>query len=192
MLTEPSASPAFTCAASFAVTMRESCATLIGSPAKRAVKVRKCWRESSVVGTTTATCTPVMAMTKAARSATSVLPKPTSPQMSRSIGRPAAKSSSTSLMARNWSSVSAKGKLEQNSSHAPSGGVTSGASFICRSAATRINWPAMSAMRCLAFALRFCQEAPPSLSNCTPALSLPKRESSSIFSTGRNSLSPPS
>ena len=52
----------------------------------------KCWRASSVVGTTTATCLPFMAVTKAARSATSVLPKPTSPQMSRSIGRPEARS----------------------------------------------------------------------------------------------------
>ncbi len=44
-----------------------------------------------MVGTTTATCSPAMAATKAARKATSVLPKPTSPQISRSIGRPLAK-----------------------------------------------------------------------------------------------------
>jgi hypothetical protein len=48
--------------------------------------------ELRVVGTTTATCLPFMAATKAARSATSVLPKPTSPQISRSIGRPEASS----------------------------------------------------------------------------------------------------
>ena len=41
-----------------------------------------------MVGTTTATCSPAIAATKAARNATSVLPKPTSPQTSRSIGRP--------------------------------------------------------------------------------------------------------
>ena len=62
--------------------------TFTGKPRKRSVKVLKCWRASSVVGTTTATCLPLIAATKAARSATSVLPKPTSPQISRSIGRP--------------------------------------------------------------------------------------------------------
>ena len=75
--------------------MRDICATLIGRPAKRAAKFFACWRASSVVGTTTATCLPLIAATKAARSATSVLPKPTSPQTSRSIGRPEARSSST-------------------------------------------------------------------------------------------------
>ena len=71
-----------------------------------AEKVLKCWRASSVVGTTTATCLPFIAATKAARSATSVLPKPTSPQISRSIGRPEARSASTAEMAASWSSVS--------------------------------------------------------------------------------------
>jgi len=47
---------------------------------------------SSVVGTTTATCLPSSATANAARSATSVLPKPTSPQISRSIGRPLSRS----------------------------------------------------------------------------------------------------
>ena len=36
-----------------------------GRPWKRSVKVAKCWRASSVVGTTTATCLPFMAVTKA-------------------------------------------------------------------------------------------------------------------------------
>ena len=52
---------------------------------------RRSWcagARASVVGTTTATCLPFMAVTKAARNATSVLPKPTSPQTRRSIGRP--------------------------------------------------------------------------------------------------------
>ena len=91
---------------SAAGTKREACATLTGRPRKRSAKVLKCWRASSVVGTTTATCLPVIAATKAARSATSVLPKPTSPQISRSIGRPAARSSSTASIAFSWSSVS--------------------------------------------------------------------------------------
>ena len=57
-----------------------------GRPLKRSVKVAKCWRASRVVGTTTATWKPSSAATNAARSATSVLPKPTSPHTSRSIG----------------------------------------------------------------------------------------------------------
>ena len=100
MLISPVVRPRRTSLASFAVTMRDSCATLTGKPAKRAENVRKCWRASSVVGTTTATWAPDIAATNAARSATSVLPKPTSPQISRSIGLPAARSSSTSAMAR--------------------------------------------------------------------------------------------
>ena len=112
--------------------MRDSCATFTGSPAKRSENVRKCWRASSVVGTTTATCAPDIAATNAARNATSVLPKPTSPQISRSIGRPDARSSSTSAMARDWSSVSANGKRAQNSSQVPSGGTIVSASRILR------------------------------------------------------------
>ncbi len=57
----------------------------------------KCWRASSVVGTVTATCLPAITARNAARSATSVLPKPTSPQISRSIGRPSARSSKTEV-----------------------------------------------------------------------------------------------
>ena len=61
------------------------------------MKVLACWRANSVVGTTTATCLPFIATAKAARSATSVLPKPTSPQIRRSIGRPAPSSLSTDI-----------------------------------------------------------------------------------------------
>ncbi len=78
----------------------------MGKPLKRSEKVLKCWRASKVVGTTTATCSPLMAATKAARSATSVLPKPTSPHTSRSMGRPDPKSPSTASMEVSWSSVS--------------------------------------------------------------------------------------
>ena len=95
-------------------------------------------------------------------------------------------------MARVWSSVSANGKREQNSSHAPSAGAMLSASRNRRSAAVLMRLAAMSRMRCLARALRFCQLVPPSLSSPTPAPSLPKRDSISMFSTGRNSLSSPS
>ena len=104
--TSPEPSASFVSFASFASTKRESWRTFTGKPVKRSLKVRKCWRASSVVGTTTATCSPDMAATKAARNATSVLPKPTSPQTSRSIGRPLARSSMVSAMALSWSSVS--------------------------------------------------------------------------------------
>jgi hypothetical protein len=49
---------------------------------------------------------PAIAATKAARMATSVLPKPTSPTISRSIGLPASRSAITSEIAVSWSSVS--------------------------------------------------------------------------------------
>ena len=53
---------------------------------------------------------------KAARNATSVLPNPTSPQISRSIGLPEAMSASVSAIAFSWSSVSGYGKRAANSS----------------------------------------------------------------------------
>ncbi len=105
--TVPSASPVRVSSASFAPTKRESWRTRTGSPRNRSEKLLKCWRASSVVGAITATCIPDIAVTKVARSATSVLPKPTSPQISRSIGAPDSRSPSTSAMALSWSSVSA-------------------------------------------------------------------------------------
>ena len=54
-----------------------------------------CWA-SSVVGTSTATCLPPCTAANVARSATSVLPKPTSPQTTRSMGWSDARSSRTS------------------------------------------------------------------------------------------------
>jgi hypothetical protein len=62
-----------------------------------------------------------------------------------------------------------------------------------RSAAMRISSPAMSRMRC--FMAAPCGSASRRRPACParrPAPSLPKRDSSSMFSTGRNSLSSPS
>ena len=73
--------------APWSATRREAWATFTGKPLKRSVKVLVCWRASSVVGTTTATCLPSSAAANAARSATSVLPKPTSPQI-ETVHRP--------------------------------------------------------------------------------------------------------
>ena len=97
--TEPSASPFLTCVSSFGDTSRDACATLTGKPRNRSVNVLACWRANNVVGTTTATCLPSSATAKAARNATSVLPKPTSPHTSRSIGRPLSRSFSDASIA---------------------------------------------------------------------------------------------
>jgi hypothetical protein len=78
---------------------RESSAILTGQSAKRSLKVWKCCSQSSVVGHRTATCRPPATAQKAARKATSVLPKPTSPHTRRSIGRPDFMSSITAAMA---------------------------------------------------------------------------------------------
>jgi hypothetical protein len=75
-------------AVSFALRKRDSSASFTGQSAKRSEKFWKCCSASSVVGTSTATCLPSATATNAARSATSVLPKPTSPQIRRSIGLP--------------------------------------------------------------------------------------------------------
>src|ERR1700735_1154216 len=99
MSTPPSARPFLTSRLSAAPTIRESWPTLTGRPAKRWRKFWACWRASRVVGATIAVCLPLIAVAKAARSATSVLPKPTSPHTSRSIGRPAARSSSVASLA---------------------------------------------------------------------------------------------
>ena len=58
-----------------------------GNGAKRAAKTSACCSASSVVGAISATCLPSATALKAARIATSVLPYPTSPQSSQSIGR---------------------------------------------------------------------------------------------------------
>ena len=103
---EPSVSPFLTRLSSLVETRREACATLTGKPLKRSAKVLACWRASKVVGTTTATCLPSSATANAARNATSVLPKPTSPQIRRSIGRPLSRSFRVAWIALSWSSVS--------------------------------------------------------------------------------------
>ena len=57
-------------------------------------------QETPVVGTSTATWRPSMTVLNAARIATSVLPKPTSPQISRSIGLGFSRSALVSRIAR--------------------------------------------------------------------------------------------
>ena len=74
---------AFACAA---VRARLRYSTRQGSPFRRSRKVWKCWYAKTVVGTSTATCLLSATALNAARMATSVLPKPTSPHTRRSIG----------------------------------------------------------------------------------------------------------
>ena len=100
------ASPWLPCA----IRKRDSSAIFTGQSAKRSVKVWKCCSASSVVGQRTTTCLLSATATNAARSATSVLPKPTSPHTRRSIGLPAAMSVTTASIAAAWSGVSSKPK----------------------------------------------------------------------------------
>ena len=57
-----------------------------------------------------------------------------------------------------------------------------------RAAAMRMSWSAMSRIRCFIRDLRDCQATPPSLSSATPCPSLPKRDSTSMFSTSQTLL----
>jgi transcription-repair coupling factor (superfamily II helicase) len=109
--TRPSARPSSTALVSLALRKRDRDSIRKGQSAKRSLKFWECCWASRVVGTSTATCCPLLAATKAARMATSVLPKPTSPHTTRSMGRGEAMSSSTASMARAWSGGSSKGKL---------------------------------------------------------------------------------
>ncbi len=104
--TLPSASPSriFFCCAG--VLNLESISQLMSKPSNLLEKLLKCWSVRIVIGEISATCLPASAALKAARIATSVFPKPTSPQINRSIGFRAAMSLLTSWIARNCPGVS--------------------------------------------------------------------------------------
>ena len=70
---------------------------------------------SSVVGTRTTTCLPSCTALNAARTAISVLPNPTSPEITRSIGTGRSMSALTSSIAASWSGVSVNGKASSSS-----------------------------------------------------------------------------
>ena len=111
MSTLPSARPASVRSCSFGGTNRLRIPIFTGKAANRARNVSWCCAARTVVGTRTATCFPSWVALNAPRSATSVLPYPTSPTTSRSIGRPASMSCFISRTARSWSTVSSYGKL---------------------------------------------------------------------------------
>ena len=113
--TVPSARPATVSRASLSVWNRLSARRCTGNPANRSLKVSKCCLTSRVVGTSIATCLPSCTALNAARTATSVLPKPTSPESSRSIGMGRSMSALTSSMVCSWSGVSAKGNASSSS-----------------------------------------------------------------------------
>ncbi|MNQ97053.1 hypothetical protein D3C85_1126810 [compost metagenome] len=116
MSTRPSLMPSMAADTSLGERKRDSSTTRTGQSAKRSEKVCACCSASSVVGHSSATCLPLATARKAARNATSVLPKPTSPQTSRSIGRPEVMSPITASMAAAWSAVSSKPKPSANAS----------------------------------------------------------------------------
>src|SRR6478752_757582 len=91
---------------SFGGTNRETISTRSGQSRKRSRNVLKCCSVRIVVGARNSTCRPFTATANAARTATSVLPKPTSPQTRRSIGRGVSRSSFTASIAPSWSGVS--------------------------------------------------------------------------------------
>ena len=80
--TLPAAKSFRTCVCSFFVLKRDKDSICTGHSAKRSRKFSVCCWVNNVVGAKTATCFPACTAIKAARMATSVLPKPTSPQMS--------------------------------------------------------------------------------------------------------------
>ena len=161
--TEPSAIPSRVSLDSLAFWNRDSGLTRTGKPANRSVKVSVCWRASSVVGTRTATCLPSCTALNAARTATSVLPKPTSPEISRSMGTAASMSCFTSLMVVSWSGVSMNGK---DSSSSRCHGVSAAKVWpreAIRAEYRRINSPAICLVALFALDLVEAQSEPPIL-----------------------------
>ena len=110
----PLFSPSFASLVSAAEAARDKRPTSILNGAKRLRKVATCCLAKTVVGTAIATCFPDSTTAAAARNATSVLPNPTSPQMTLSMGWPDARSFRTSPTAFAWSTVVKYGKRATN------------------------------------------------------------------------------
>src|ERR671910_112365 len=121
--TSPAWKPARILRLSAGVVKRERLSTLTAEEPSLSLNVRSCCCTRMVVGASIMVCFPASAALKAARTETSVLPKPTSPQTSRSIGCGLCMSDLTAVMADSWSGVSWEGKLSSSSlSHSPSSG----------------------------------------------------------------------
>ncbi len=111
-----------------------------------AVSERRCWLASTSVGASSADWPPVSATASIARSATSVLPEPTSPCTSRFIGQVRAMSVAISSPTSRWSPVSSKGSWASSRSRWPPAvgirgvaGRARAACRRCRSAVWRTN-----------------------------------------------------
>ena len=84
-----------------------------------AVIERWCCAASTSVGASSAAWPPASATVSIARSATTVLPEPTSPCSSRCIGRDRARSSAICSPTSSWTVVSTKGSARSNASSRP-------------------------------------------------------------------------
>ena len=96
--TLPSALPCIALFTSASLRSREITSTRTGQSANRSRKLSPCCCASRVVGTSTPTCLPFCTARNAARMATSVLPNPTSPHTSRSMGVGPVMSATTASM----------------------------------------------------------------------------------------------
>ena len=148
---------------SAAVVKRESSRTVTPKPSIRWLKVVKCCWAKSVVGTSTATCLPSWTALNAARTATSVLPKPTSPTITRSIGVGFSMSAFTASIAVSWSSVSTNGKASSISCCHGVSGANAWPGAAWRLAYSSTNSPAISRTAARALRLVDFQSEPPIL-----------------------------
>ncbi len=103
-----------------------------------------------------------IAATKAARSATSVLPKPTSPQTTRSIALPEARSAITASIACNWSGVSSNGNAAANCAYSARSKTSACPWRASRCAYRASSSAAASRTFCAALRLARSQALPPS------------------------------
>ena len=171
--TPPPATAATTARCSCLLRNRDSISTCTGNAPKRSPKVSKCCSASIVVGVSTATCLPPITALNAARSATSVLPKPTSPHTSRSMGLGASMSALTSSMQRIWSSVSWYGNPASNCA-CQSVSVSKAVPCAClRRAYSRTRRSASSSTDLRTLALRASHALPPMRSSFGARPSLP-------------------
>ncbi|OPZ31566.1 MAG: hypothetical protein BWY99_02889 [Synergistetes bacterium ADurb.BinA166] len=120
-----------------------------------------------VVGTRSAACFPPWTARKAARSATSVFPYPTSPTSSLSMGKRRSISSRISEMATSWSFVSAWGKERSNWSKRSSRGGNANPSTSSRFAYSSSSARTSCRTRSFVLATLFFHLVPRSESSCT-------------------------
>ena len=92
----------------------------------------------SGVGARSAACPPLSTTASMARSATIVLPEPTSPCSKRCMGCPAAKSSSIYLATANWPPVNWKGSDSSKASSRPPVRIGRAVAISARAAARRL------------------------------------------------------